>query len=60
MSPSSSLDWLVRGPWRDPQGFNFPQTVSFDARRCRYLAEGGRLHAGVLLGLLAGRLSPGS
>lgn len=24
------LDWLVRGPWRDPQGFNFPQTVSFD------------------------------
>ena len=24
------LDWLVRGPWRDPQGFNFPKTVSFD------------------------------
>ena len=20
------LDWLVRGPWRDPEGFNFPQT----------------------------------
>ena len=19
------LDWLVRGPWRDPQGFNFPK-----------------------------------
>jgi general nucleoside transport system permease protein len=24
------LDWLVRGPWRDPQGFNFPKTVSFE------------------------------
>ena len=24
------LDWLVRGPWRDPQGHNFPQTVQFD------------------------------
>lgn len=21
------LSWLVRGPWRDPQGFNFPQTA---------------------------------
>jgi ABC-type uncharacterized transport system permease subunit len=23
------LDWLVRGPWRDPQGYNFPKTISF-------------------------------
>ncbi len=23
------LDWLVRGPWRDPQGFNFPKTITF-------------------------------
>jgi general nucleoside transport system permease protein len=23
------LDWLVRGPWRDPQGYNFPKTVIF-------------------------------
>ncbi len=23
------LDWLVRGPWRDPQGYNFPKTVAF-------------------------------
>jgi len=22
------FDWLVRGPWRDPQGFNFPKTVN--------------------------------
>ncbi|MBR7551149.1 ABC transporter permease, partial [Mycobacterium tuberculosis] len=24
------LDWLVRGPWRDPKGYNFPKTVAFD------------------------------
>jgi simple sugar transport system permease protein len=23
------LDWLVRGPWRDPMGFNFPKSVTF-------------------------------
>jgi len=23
------LDWLVRGPWRDPKGYNFPKTVQF-------------------------------
>ncbi|MBC8037473.1 MAG: ABC transporter permease [Rhizobiales bacterium] len=23
------LDWLVHGPWRDPQGYNFPKTLSF-------------------------------
>jgi simple sugar transport system permease protein len=23
------LDWVVRGPWRDPQGYNFPQTIAF-------------------------------
>ncbi|MBK9519599.1 MAG: ABC transporter permease [Anaeromyxobacter sp.] len=25
------LSWLVFGPWKDPDGFNFPQTVSFAA-----------------------------
>jgi ABC-type uncharacterized transport system permease subunit len=24
------LDYLVRGPWRDPKGFNFPQSAVFD------------------------------
>ncbi|WP_237155460.1 ABC transporter permease [Oryzibacter oryziterrae] len=23
------LDWMVRGPWRSPQGYNFPITVDF-------------------------------
>ena len=44
------LDWLVRGPWRDPNGFNFPQTVNFDAGSLLpILMEDGRLHAGVIL-----------
>jgi simple sugar transport system permease protein len=42
-----ALDYLVRGPWRDPKGFNFPQTVSFDWT-LPYIAEGDRLHAGIL------------
>jgi ABC-type uncharacterized transport system permease subunit len=25
------LDWMVRGPWRSPQGYNFPITVDFNA-----------------------------
>jgi hypothetical protein len=25
------LDYLVRGPWRDPSAFNFPKSVNFDA-----------------------------
>ena len=30
------LDYLVRGPWRDPEGFNFPTTADFDrSRPCR-------------------------
>lgn len=48
------LDYLVRGPWRDPKGFNFPQTVSFtDAARLLPLTDRGKLHAGVLLAVVA-------
>ena len=48
------LDYLVRGPWRDPKGFNFPQTVTFDPAATLPLIPGlGRLHLGVVLALLA-------
>lgn len=48
------LDYLVRGPLRDPKGFNFPQSVVFDdVARLPFLVEGERLHAGVLIALLA-------
>jgi general nucleoside transport system permease protein len=45
------LDWLVRGPWRDPQGFNFPKTISFSNRQLLpYLTSG--IHAGVIVALV--------
>ena len=48
------LSFLVHGPWRDPQGFNFPQSQLFgDAALLPILIEGTRLNASVLLTLAA-------
>ena len=48
-----TLDYLVRGPWRDPKGFNFPTTPSFaDFALLPNLASEGRLHAGIIIALL--------
>src|SRR6478672_3761665 len=49
------MDYLVRGPWRDPHGLNFPTTAAFDpAASIPTLFEGvGRLHAGSVLTLIA-------
>jgi len=48
------LNYLVFGPWKDPQGFNFPQTPSFDGTMLLPSLLGGtRLHAGSVLALLA-------
>jgi simple sugar transport system permease protein len=46
------LDWLVRGPWRDPDGFNFPQTVMFEreALMPKLMAD-GRLNIGAPIAL---------
>src|SRR5579862_3325037 len=47
------LDYLVRGPWRDPAGFNFPTTAEFDpVATVPVLIEGGRLHLGAIIALL--------
>jgi general nucleoside transport system permease protein len=47
------LDYLVRGPWRDPAGFNFPTTAEFDpVATVPTLIEGGRLHLGSIIVLL--------
>jgi simple sugar transport system permease protein len=47
------LQFLVFGPWKDPHGYNFPQTKTFDAiTRIPRLVEGSRLNIGVLLALL--------
>ncbi|MGX5775571.1 ABC transporter permease [Methylorubrum zatmanii] len=48
------LDYMVRGPLRDPQGYNFPQSVGFDeAARLPALMAGESLHAGAPIALLA-------
>jgi simple sugar transport system permease protein len=48
------LDWLVHGPWKDPQGYNFPQTASFaPATRIPRLVAGWRVDLGAPLALAA-------
>ena len=48
------LDYLARGPWRDPKGINFPQSVTFDpSATLPQLFGAGRLHVGALFALVA-------
>ncbi|MEY2655724.1 MAG: hypothetical protein RLZZ524_2752 [Pseudomonadota bacterium] len=47
------LSYLVYGPWKDPQGYNFPQTVTFDAiTRIPKLFTGLRANIGLLIALV--------
>ena len=47
------LGYLVSGPLKDPQGFNFPQSRSFEAAaRVPRLFEGSRVNIGTLLALV--------
>ncbi|MFI4952161.1 MAG: ABC transporter permease [Burkholderiales bacterium] len=47
-----ALSWLVQGPWRDPEGFNFPQSRMFaDAALLPLLVSGTRLNVGFVLTL---------
>jgi simple sugar transport system permease protein len=47
------LNFVVSGPWKDPQGYNFPQTKTFDlATRIPRLFSGSRVSIGVFLALL--------
>ena len=47
------LSYMVGGPWMDPQGFNFPQTQTFDAAtRIPRLFSGSRVSIGVLLAVV--------
>ena len=49
------LDWLVRGPWRNPAGFNFPETRNFHpyAILPEILPASGRAHWGFAFALIA-------
>ena len=44
------LSFMVGGPWKDPNGFNFPQSKTFEAAtRIPRLFDGSRLSMGMLL-----------
>jgi simple sugar transport system permease protein len=46
------LVWLVFGPWKDPAGYNFPQTKTFDAvTQIPRLIKGSRVSIGLLIAL---------
>ncbi len=48
------VSWLVFGPWKDPDGFNFPQTRMFaEAATLPMVIEGTRLHFGFAIALAA-------
>lgn len=47
------LDWLVRGPWRDPHGYNFPKSVSFEGWQVLPTFGSTDVHLGVLLSVLS-------
>lgn len=47
------LNFLVFGPWKDPAGYNFPQSKTFDAvTQIPRLMAGSRVTIGILLGLV--------
>lgn len=47
------LGYLVNGPWRDPDGYNFPESRIFsDSAVLPLLLDGTRLHIGALVALL--------
>ena len=52
------LDYLVVGPWSNPEGFNFPETRQFsNSAKMPLLFEGLRIHAGIFLAIAAVFLS---
>jgi simple sugar transport system permease protein len=47
------VDYLVYGPWKDPKGFNFPLTAPFADGAVLPSFGDSRIHAGILLALIA-------
>jgi simple sugar transport system permease protein len=47
------LDWLVRGPWRDPEGFNFPESRVFSEAATLPALADGRMHFGAVFAVIA-------
>jgi len=47
------LSYLVHGPWKDPEGYGFPQSRLFsDSALLPTILDGTRLHFGAILALL--------
>lgn len=47
------LDWLVRGPWRNPEGFNFPESRTFSAGQILpEILDSGRTHYGAVFAVV--------
>lgn len=48
------LDFMVRGPFRSPEGFNFPESRLFsESATMPLLTSGGRMHLGAIFAILA-------
>ena len=51
------LGYLVYGPWKDPAGYNFPQTRTFEAvTQIPKLMRGSRVHLGLIIALVGAAL----
>lgn len=51
------LGYLVYGPWKDPMGYNFPQTKSFErVTQIPRLVQGMRMNIGAIISLLGAGL----
>ena len=47
------LDFLVVGPWKDPNGYSFPKSRAFsDSGRMPLLFDGLRVHFGLIITLI--------
>lgn len=50
------VDFLVYGPWRDPQGYGFPLTPMFPPEARLPLLPGTRVHTGLLIAIASAAL----
>lgn len=50
------VDYLVHGPWKNPQGFGFPGTAAFPDAAWLPRLSPTRVHLGLLFGLVAAAL----
>lgn len=46
------VDYLVYGPWKDPEGFNFPLTKEFAKTSWLTSFGGTRVHSGIFIALI--------